>query len=167
MNQNSKNFDYSDMNFIISPVCHNEDTNPPLVGMCRINFVESSMIPGMKATHTEIVLKSLERLVEDSKTSLEWSDEEFCWIGPQKELETYWTLLFVFEVIKLWQTITENNDGLGNENKRWSKEQECYLRAAFTTGRSISAMAQDLKRTERAIHSRLNLLGYYVPQFRY
>jgi len=168
MNQNSKRIDWQNINFQVSSVFHNKGTNPLLVEMSRDLFVESLMMPFVKTTITEKILKTLERFLEDGKINLEWSDEEVRWIGPIKELETYLAIHFVFEVIRIWHTINDNYyDVLGNENKRWSKEEECYLRAAFTTGNSISEIAEDLMRTKRAIHSRLNFLGYYVPQSRY
>jgi len=168
MSQNRKAIDCLNIINRMSSVSHNKDTHPLLVEMSRNMFLESLMMPFVKATITEKVLKTLERFIEDSKTNLEWSDKEVSWIGPKKELETYLAIHFVFEAIKFWHTINVNNDDdLGNDNKRWSKEEECYLRAAFTTGNSISEIAEDLMRTKRAIHSRLNLLGYYVPQIRY
>jgi len=54
-----------------------------------------------------------------------------------------------------------------NASKPWSDEEECILHEAFNNGRSISSIALDHGRTIKAICTRLNSLGYRVPQARY
>jgi hypothetical protein len=137
--------------------------------MSREMFAESLMMPFMKAALTEKDIKNLERLVEDCKTKLQWSDGKFCLVGDtQKEVETLLALRYVFEAIKHWNIVAEKSKKEPDSaHKRWSKQEECYLIVAFIAGRTISEIAEDLMRTKEAVRTRLNWLGISVPKSRY